>query len=258
MRFICCPLFILSSIQVLRVPQANAFVSTPCHLVRRQGQFPDLSVPSHIKRPLLFSSSTNDDNEQEGEELSPERVAELIEVSFVNGVMQLSQGYVETIKLFIASVISGYSLGISPQRLMEYVAACPDQSANRPLMDEEIQLRSTWIQVVYLVLEQVGYLEKTEGDDDDGEEEVDASVRETYESAIPLLKQLKENGESFEGQKIFSKLSMEPPENPLEEALAAQSLKVAWLTLVVLEEEEQCLEDKKPTKPQPPIPGAFN
>lgn len=186
--------------------------------------------------------------------LTPEVVAEMVEVSFVNGVMQLSQGYVDVLKLFIAAVISGYSLDISPQDLMEKVAACPHQSANRPLMEEEIQLRTSWIQVIYLVLSHVDYQEKAKTLED---LDLEDSIRKQYEDAIPILVKAKDKEEAFET--VLQKCNGVLPatDNPLEQAVISQSLRVMFITLTVLEEEQICIDDKKPQKPQPPIPGAF-
>jgi hypothetical protein len=197
------------------------------------------------------ATSTNPDNNRK-EELTPERVAELIEVSFVNGVMQLAQGYVDVIKLFIASVLAAYKMGLTSTQLLETVAACPHQSANRPLMKEEEQLRSTWIQMVYLVLDHVGY----NGTQPMEEGIVSSQVQEKYAAVIPILEEMK--GEKLQATLIFEKLGMDPSQIPLEGALFLQTLKVGSLTFVVLEEEAQCIADKTPLKPRPPIPGAFD
>lgn len=213
---------------------------------------------------IHLMAAPSESEEEDDKELTPERVAEMIEVSFVNGVMQLAQGYVDVLKLFIAAVIAGYSLELSPGTLLETVAACPDQSANRPLMDEEVQLRTTWIQVIYLVLDYVKYQDKTLEDlcDPNAKDGLEETIQTTYGDAIPILVEAKENGESFEAEKIFQKCESVLPDsatnNPLEKAILSQSLRVIWLALTVLEEEAICIEDKKPQKPQPPIPGAFH
>jgi hypothetical protein len=201
------------------------------------------------------TSSNTDNNRKEEEELTPERVAELIEVSFVNGVMQLAQGYVDVVKLFIASVLSAYKMGMTSTELLKTVASCPDQSANRPLMEDEEELRSTWIQVVYLVLNHVGYNGARPLLEENTSYQV---VQEKYAAAIPILKEMKQQDQKLEATTIFDKLSMDPPKNPLEEAIFLQTLRVASLTFMVLDEEAQCVADKAPLKSQPPIPGAFD
>ena len=204
-----------------------------------------------------MKESKSEELSEDDKKLTPELVAEMVEVSFVNGIMQLSQGYIDVLKLFIAAVASGYSLGMSPDTLLEAVAACPNQSANRPLMEEEIQLRSTWMQVIYLMLSHVKYKEKTL--EDVGELTLDVESIQRYQVAIPLLVESKAKGESFEAETLLQKCAGVFPatSNALEQAIISQSLRVMWLTLTVLEEEKICEEDRKPYKPQPPIPGAF-
>lgn len=221
----------------------------------RKGHFHFLSILSAAE------SKKRDDNTEQQTTLTPEKVAEMVEVAFVNGVMQLAQGYVDVLKLFIVAVQSGYSLEMPPKSLLEAVAACPVQSANRPLMDEEIQLRTTWIQLVYLVLDFVKYESKSLDSFADSED-IDPSIRGTYANTIPILARTKEHGLPFDSERV-KECSNAVPDNinmddPMEKAIVSQSLRVIWLTLVVLDEEEQCAEDKEPIKPQPPIPGAFD
>ena len=229
---------------------------------------------------LSSSKSANNDDgsskkkDKEEAPLTPEKVAELVEVSFVNGVMQLAQGYVDVLKLLVAAIQAGYALGMTPGNLIDAVADCPEQSANRPLMDEEVTLRNTWIQVVYLVLDHVKYKDKNLADldlannssrDGGSGDDMDEVVRETYAGAIPIIGQAKEDGVSFEAEKILELCSSALPDtsslDPLETAILSQSLRVIWLTFVALQEEAQCEEDKAPykgpSKAQPPIPGAF-
>ena len=159
---------------------------------------------------VLFASPTPSDADANGDapdkekELTPAKVAELIEVSFVNGVMQLAQGYVDVLKLFIAAVQAGYSLKLSPESLLEAVDACPEQSANRPLMDEEIKLRTTWIQVVYLVLDHVKYKDVTISDMGNvSDTAIDLAIRDTYGQVIPRLVQAQRDGATFEAEAML-------------------------------------------------------
>jgi len=242
----------------------------------RLNLFPTATViPSDLTKSMTYRMMAksenlgNNSNDKKEKELSPEKVAELIEVSFVNGVMQLAQGYVDVLKLFIAAVQSGYALGMSPGYLLEVVDNCPGQSANRPLMEEEVQLRTTWIQVIYLVLDYVHYknMHLADLDKDNGKgNTVDVTVSETYAGAIPILSQAHKDGQPFEAEAILELCKDVLPSSanngPLEKAILLQSLRVIWLSFTALQEEAQCFEDKapyqpSPDKPQPPIPGAF-
>ena len=116
----------------------------------------------------------------------------MIEVSFVNEVMQLSQGYVDVLKLFIVAVQSGYSPEIPPTKLQKIVDQCPVQSANRPLMPEEIELRKTWMHIVYLVLDFVEYQGKSIADFSESSC-MDSKIEDLNGKCVPILALEKKN-----------------------------------------------------------------
>ena len=158
----------VSSFRMVPPPstRVESFASHPIWMLRSNIGNADVLLKYHNHRPPVAtacqmtsrsaSSSPKKDTKAE-DPLTPEKVAELIEVSFVNGIIQLSQGYVDVLKLLIAAIQAGYNLGMTPGNLLDTVAECPEQTANRPLMDEEVALRTTWIQIVYLVLDHVKY-----------------------------------------------------------------------------------------------------
>ena len=82
-------------------------------------------------------------------------VAQILEVTFVNACMQLATGYVDTLKLFIAAALTAYERGFTVNALSLELAQCPTQTAGRPLMQEEVDLRSVWLSLVYLTLANV-------------------------------------------------------------------------------------------------------
>ena len=82
-------------------------------------------------------------------------VAQILEVTFVNACMQLATGYVDTLKLFIAAALTAYERGFTVNALSLELAQCPTQTAGRPLMQEEVELRSVWLSLVYLTLANV-------------------------------------------------------------------------------------------------------
>jgi len=63
---------------------------------------------------------------KEEKELTPPIIAEMIEVSFLNSCLQLSQGYVDVLKLFIVAVKSGHELSISLSGKSALVLFCRD------------------------------------------------------------------------------------------------------------------------------------
>ena len=205
------------------------------------------------------------------EELTPAKIGEMIEVTFVNGVMQLSQGFIDVLKLFIVAVKAAYEQGIPISSLLEEVAACPVQSANRPLMDEEVALRSSWMNVVYLVLERAGH-----GTDDVAVGgTIDEAARSKYGGIVNVLADAKRKQEE-EGSKVDKAASLTLDEiiemgksngasfdgldldDAMDKAIAQQCLKVMKTVLTVLDEERLCYEEGGVgPAPRPPIPGAF-
>src|SRR5210317_112346 len=64
-------------------------------------------VPSNRMRLLLNAQqqpTSSLEGTSEEKELTPSTIAEMIEVSFIQSCLQLSQGYVDVLKLFIVAV----------------------------------------------------------------------------------------------------------------------------------------------------------
>jgi len=223
-----------------------------------------LHFPNHLvaRTHTLYAESKSD---AEAATLTPEKIGEMIEVTFVNGVMQLSQGYIDVLKLFIVACKAGYEQGLSMSDLTAQVEACPVQSANRPLMEEEVALRSSWMNIVYLVLQSVG-----NGTDD---VEVGNTIDETERTKFgPLVTTVVDAMRTDEAK--AASLSLDDAvamgtENGLdftglnlndatERAITEQCMRVIKVVFTVLEEERRCYEDGGAgPAPRPPIPGAF-
>jgi hypothetical protein len=220
------------------------------------GHAPRTSVHAVTGAPSFMSSEPLPPSQQV---LTAEKVAELIEVSFVNACLQLAQGFVDVLKLLIAAVKAGYEIGVSPVELIATIDAIPDQTAGRPLMPEEVGLRNTWIQVVYLTLASVNHRTEAAVDmilDDD--------IKATYTSIIPDMAAIKTAGEQLQIDLFLElhKHSFSGLDNPIQKAIVSHSLRVMWITLTVLEEEARCSgdfarPDAPPMPPTPPITGAF-
>ena len=256
---------------------SDAFLPHPCS---RTAQRPAAEVGASCTSSALFATTDappgggptgKEEEEEEPEPLTPAKIGEMIEVTFVNGVMQLSQGFVDVLKLFIVATKAGYEQGMSMPALLREVEACPVQSANRPLMDEEAALRSSWMNVVYLVLERAGH-----GTDDAAVgATVDEVARTKYGAVVDTLADAKRRQEE-EGAKAdatapltldeivamgkssgisFDGLNLD---DAMEKAIAQQCLKVMKVVFTVLEEERLCFDEGGVgPAPRPPIPGAF-
>lgn len=157
------------------------------------------------------------------------------------------------LKLFIVSIKSGFELGILPLELIQRVDAVEQKAAGRELMVEEIQLRNTWIQVVYLVLRRAGYATASFAVPDS----IDEVIVAAYSDKIAMLANRRERAEDFRADDLIETDS--GVDNPAASVIMIQSLRVAWLTLVVLEEEERCNSEfaRQDAPMRPQIPGAF-
>jgi hypothetical protein len=199
---------------------------------------------------------------------TPAGVAELLEVSFVHACMQLASGYVDVLKMFIAASISAYEAGFSIDSILEELENNKEMpnTANRPLMEEEIMLRRDWLGVIYLTLASMEYTSPVASAlaMNAAKQSVPEDVQQRYGEIATRV------GESYRSSSPSKMLSVEDLDvgnnedlSPIENAVLLQSLKVATLTPVVVEEAKEALgsTDKKrknDTKPPtPPIEGAF-
>ena len=215
-------------------------------------------------------------------------IAELIEVSFVNSCMELRTGHVDVLKCFIASCMAGYEFHFTIPQLLESLEIVEQttQTANRPLMTEEVQLRTTWISLVYLTLSKIqhslrgGKITKVQEREDKTTksqslfESIPESVRKDYETlvdqvATAYLNSIDNDIDTDDGT-MGRILSMEELRSldstaasslssDAERAIRLQSIRIIPLTLQVRREAAEAAESdqQQPNPPTPPIEGAF-
>lgn len=185
------------------------------------------------------------------EDLSLPQIAELIEISFIQSCMQMAQGYVDVLKLFIVSVKAAYqrSNGYnSMDNIVRMVDTCMVNTAGRPLELEEIQLRATWIYAVALMLDHVNYhnegltTNRMDQSFDDNEDDCIAStVASTYRPVLSKIFELKHSGNMLKTQDFMEQnkglFREELFDDNVQLAITTQTIKVLWYTLTVLEEE---------------------
>ena len=216
---------------------------------------------------------------KEEKELTPPIIAEMIEVSFLNSCLQLSQGYVDVLKLFIVAVKSGHELSISLSELNELVEDCPVNSAGRDLMKEEKALRVSWMKVVYDLLNALNPDTKVGSSTNDCDEGSDKRISQVVQAMLDI-KEKKQNEEIKTGGQqdatvAISNLTVEQAlecssilsdlndsiSDPMDKAFFTNDIRVALMTFRVLSEEELCLEgsagntNSGDVLPRPPIPG---
>lgn len=229
------------------------------------------------------SNSSNDDDFMEEKEttptskaVTPETIAEMIEVSFIQSCLQLSQGYIDVLKLFIVAVKIGYEQSLSLHELHTLVTNCSVNSAGRELMTEEKDLRYEWMKMVYELLNALnrnnsddtfdGSVQDSASDGStNGEKKKNANTRISgvVQSMLSIQRILLDEESNSGGKQdaIFrmTKLTVEQAlaqsqtlsvlyettsNNPMERAILTNDIRVAILTFRVLEEERVCLQDK--------------
>ena len=247
------------------------------------------SQPEAASSSSAASAATSAPKGEDEKDLTPETIAEMIEVSFLQGCMQLAQGYVDVLKLFIVAVKTGYEKKIPLDELNQLVQDCPVNSAGRDLMKEELELRREWMAVVYGMMEalnnnEMGDLETTSDTPpttaSSSNDSSKTRVTQVVDSMLQLQRYLQEEEDQSGGEQdsivaltnltveqalqklpTLSQLMDELESSPMEKAFLTNDIRVALLTFKVIEEEKICFEDRKGSLgtrseiPRPPIEG---
>jgi len=253
MRISLSVISVVLSILHYQVTETLSFVFQPIPPSQTFPQHGLIFGNSRVDTFTIAKLSSSEESQEQQESITVEKLTEMIDTTFVNACMQLAKGYVDVLKLFIVSAKSGYELGIDPLELIQNVDAIENKAAGRELMPEEIELRNTWIQVVYFVLQQT----KHNSANDEGMS-IDTKIAFSFQSKFETLQKRKRDGEeSFRVDDSLIDSSVEL--DPLKTAIMTQSLRVIWYTLIVLEEEERCNTEfaRQDAPMTPPIPGAF-
>ncbi|KAL3785658.1 hypothetical protein HJC23_008708 [Cyclotella cryptica] len=259
-------------------PTRLAQVSRSTHprMTPHRRVFPVLSKLKPNKstnRTVLYAAPTANDSES----LAPETIAEMIEVSFIQSCLQLASGYIDVLKLFIVSVKAGYEANLSFEVLSKLVEECPVNSAGRDLANEEKDLRSEWILVVYEMLNGLKVSEPMV-EVINNNQCAKERVHQVVLSVLAIKKELESEDEQSGGKQdaivAITSLSVDEAirrsdlltklndscNTPIEQALLKNDIRVAILAIKVLEEEKLCSEGSSSSDfggevPRPPIPG---
>ena len=180
---------------------------------------------------------------------TPPTVPAMIERTFVMACMSASSGYVDELKMFIVAIKAGFLKGWSISQMNMELSQVPTQSANRPLMEEEIELRTVWMSIVYLTL----FHQATCKFGGDAHSAVSPELRSKFNTftydvcnahkqglSLQTLKltELFRRDDSDSDSNSGSSSTLEEPKSPLEEAVLSQCMRVAFLTLDVMKDEE--------------------
>ena len=168
-----------------------------------------------------------------------------------------AESYVDVLKLFLVATRAAYEKKIPLNQLIDLVCACPVQSANRPLSDQEIEVRSTWLNLGYLTLSTLEKMENRSGEKHPSwDMDITEDVIDEYLIAVEeAVKHARGENDDFSGK---TSLDLDP----LEAAIYKTNLKVIDLTLTVVKEERLAnassgLDGDGIGPPRPNIPGAY-
>lgn len=189
---------------------------------------------------------------------TPTGIAEVLEVTFVHGCMQLASGYVDVLKLFIAASIASYEYGFPLSTIEEELTECKSNTANRPLMAEELTLRRNWYSLVYLTLAAMGH--KTSANIDLAET-VPQEIRDVYGETVErvgLAYRMEAESASMSVEELLNSSTDTSNLSELDRAILSQSLRVAVLTPVVVRESAEARGGNVQQPPTPPIEGAYS
>lgn len=240
---------------------------------------------SSYSTPLFSEPSVSSKQKKdEDKTLAPSKIAELVEVAFLQSCLQLSQGYVDVLKLFIVAVKSAFEYPLRLEELHALVEACPLNSAGRELAEEEKGLRLEWMRMVYETMTALNDPDaERSGDDGDA-----ASLRisAVMQAMLSIQSEL-QNEETITGGKQDATVAMnkltvgevltrspslstlnDSIADPMEKAFLTNDIRVALMTFRVLEEERVCTQGASGNTvknedgdnigeevPRPPIPG---
>ncbi|CAM9401753.1 unnamed protein product [Chrysoparadoxa australica] len=158
-----------------------------------------------------------------------------IESSFIEACA--SGDYQGGMKSFIRAIISAYESGYSVPSITLELSMHPGQSAGRPLMAEETELRQLWMTLVYLTLEKVRWPQFVEH-----AARIDPPFKAKFELFVENIVEARRRGYDLERLKLEEMMrgggsgAEGEPRTPVEAAVLSQSMRVVFLTLSVTRE----------------------
>lgn len=175
--------------------------------------------------------------------------------------------YVDVLKLFLATLRAAYDKKITIPELVESVGQMDvsRNTAKRPLVDEEVSLRTLWMNLSYLTLES---LDRIEGGKENlaFDSNIDAALEESLAVSLTTRGAYKfiveERVNRFLGKEVKESVNPSTPGELNEAAMMAYSLKIIDLMLVVVKEERLAndkggLDGNGVGPPRPNIPGIY-
>ena len=199
----CCYMIVGVTSFILPTPGHEHVFTTSC-IMSKQLITAMNKVPSNRMRLLLNAQqqpTSSLEETSEEKELTPSTIAEMIEVSFIQSCLQLSQGYVDVLKLFIVAVKAGYERSMPLNELHQLVQDCPVNSAGRDLMPEEKALRLEWMRMVYELLNALNPDTGVDYSIVDGKEGEEKRISQIVQGMLAIQNDLQQQEVQTGGQK---------------------------------------------------------
>mmetsp|Transcript_11401 Transcript_11401/g.23076 ORF Transcript_11401/g.23076 Transcript_11401/m.23076 type:complete len:231 (-) Transcript_11401:1325-2017(-) len=187
-------------------------------------------------RPWVMMASA----EPDGQEHSlPARLAR----SFIEACLPSERPYVEALQNFIATAIQAFRAGYSVQTLqMEIAAETGSDRATmlpRPLRDDEVELRSMWLSLVFKTLRAAsGTTDEPSGGPSSSSSAAAPASFDPFDAFVANVIRAFRAGSNFERMKLEQSLSVgaqgTPQRTAEEAAILLQSTRIVVLTLEYL------------------------
>lgn len=117
--------------------------------------------PTRTKtRPRRGADGAKEGESEKENEVTQESLASLVERTFV--LAAAGNSYQMGIKAFISTIKEAYERGYTVPALTMEVSFVPTKTAGRDLHQDEVELRSIWIALVYLTLENANWPQKVQ------------------------------------------------------------------------------------------------
>lgn len=155
--------------------------------------------------------------------------------------------------MFIATAMASYEFGYAIDDVRKALEDCPNQTANRPLMEEEVNLRFNWICLVYLMLMEIGHPCRRNF----SIETIPDDIRNSYKDIVDKVVKAYEVDDQLSMEQILAADTHSTTSSDIEKAIRSQSIRVVQLTPTVIMEALEARPGGGGAPPKPPIKGAF-
>ncbi|CAM9869320.1 unnamed protein product [Ectocarpus fasciculatus] len=164
------------------------------------------------------------------EEAEQQSLASLVESTFV--LAAAGNSYEMGLKAFISTIKEAYERGYTVPALTMEVSFVPTKTAGRDLHPDEVELRSVWIALVYLTLENANWPQKVQR-----AHEISAPFMDRFAEFVQKVMNGAASGHTLQTLKLEEVMRRgAEPRTPMEAAVLSQSMRIVFATLDLMKE----------------------